>query len=78
MTELQISSDEIKKIELSILDYIDDVCRANHIKYYLARGKDKWFRIYPLRRRENDAFRAALSSGRVLFQKFTPEKVSPG
>ena len=38
MEKQQIPADEIKKIELSILDYIDDVCKTNHIKYYLAYG----------------------------------------
>ena len=38
MGEKQIPADVIKEIELSILDYIDDVCKTNHIKYYLAYG----------------------------------------
>ena len=38
MDKQHIPIDEIKKIELSILDYIDNVCRTNHIKYYLAYG----------------------------------------
>jgi len=38
MDKQHIPIEEIKKIELSILDYIDDICRTNHIKYYLAYG----------------------------------------
>lgn len=38
MEKQQIPADIIKEIELSILDYIDDVCKTNHIKYYLAYG----------------------------------------
>ena len=33
-----LSLDEIKEIELSILDYIDSICRESHIRYYLAYG----------------------------------------
>lgn len=36
--ETRISTDKIKEIGLSILDYIDEVCKTNHINYYLAYG----------------------------------------
>ena len=34
----KIPSEEIKKIEISILDYIASVCEENNIGYYLAYG----------------------------------------
>lgn len=34
----KISPTEIKDIELSILEYIDDVCRKNGIRYFLSYG----------------------------------------
>ena len=33
-----IDLDNIKKIEKEILDYIDSLCRANSLQYYLAYG----------------------------------------
>lgn len=33
-----LSIDEIKQTELSILDYIDSVCKKQHLSYYLAYG----------------------------------------
>lgn len=33
-----ISTDEVKKIEISILDYIDSVCKEKGLNYYLAYG----------------------------------------
>ena len=33
-----LTTNEIKQIELSILDYIDSICKENSIKYYLAYG----------------------------------------
>lgn len=34
----QLSIEEIKQVEVSILDYINSVCEANNIRYYLAYG----------------------------------------
>ncbi len=34
----KLDIEEIKKIELDILDFIDKVCRDNGLKYYLAAG----------------------------------------
>ncbi len=34
----KMSVEEIKKVEISILDYISSVCEQNNIKYYLAYG----------------------------------------
>ena len=34
----KIPSEEIKKIEISILDYIASVCEENNIGYYPAYG----------------------------------------
>ena len=33
-----LSIDEVKQTELSILDYIDSVCKQHNITYYLAYG----------------------------------------
>lgn len=30
--------DELREIELSILDYVDDICKENGIVYYLGYG----------------------------------------
>lgn len=34
----ELSIDEIKEIELQILDYIDSVCKENNLHYYLSGG----------------------------------------
>lgn len=34
----RLTNNEVKQIELSILDYIDSVCRDNHLRYFLAYG----------------------------------------
>lgn len=34
----KLSLEEIKKIEVNILDYISDICRKNNLKYFLAYG----------------------------------------
>lgn len=34
----KLTTNEVKQIELSILDYIDTVCRYNNIRYFLAYG----------------------------------------
>lgn len=33
-----ISQNECKKIQLSILQQIDDICKSNHLNYYIAYG----------------------------------------
>ena len=33
-----LTLDEIKKIELGILDYVVDICEKNHLRYFLAYG----------------------------------------
>lgn len=38
MTRKPLSIEEIKKVELSILEFIDAICRNNNIKYFLAYG----------------------------------------
>ena len=34
----KIGLDEIKKIELDILIYIDSLCKQNHLRYFLCVG----------------------------------------
>lgn len=34
----KLSLEEIKKIEVNILDYISDICKKNNLKYFLAYG----------------------------------------
>ena len=34
----KLKSEEIKKIEQAILDYIDSICKTNNIKYYISDG----------------------------------------
>ena len=38
MMRTRITNDEVKSIEIEILDHIDAVCRANGLHYYLAYG----------------------------------------
>ena len=38
MTRKPLSIEEIKKVELSILEFIDAICRNNNIRYFLAYG----------------------------------------
>lgn len=33
-----LTNDEVKSVEMAILDHIDEVCRANGLHYYLAYG----------------------------------------
>lgn len=34
----KLSSDEIKKISIRILEYVDDICRKNNIEYFIGFG----------------------------------------
>ena len=38
MMQERLAIDEIKSIEIAILDHIDEVCKTNGLRYYLAYG----------------------------------------
>ncbi len=38
MLEKELLLDDLKELELGILNFLDDICRKNHIQYFLAAG----------------------------------------
>ena len=38
MTRTSMTNDEVKSVEIAILDYIDMTCKANGLQYYLSYG----------------------------------------
>ena len=34
----EIGIEELKEIQINILDYVDDFCKRHHIKYFLSGG----------------------------------------
>lgn len=36
--KVKLTTEEIKKVELSMLEYIDKICNENNIKYSLVGG----------------------------------------
>lgn len=84
MTEIQLF--EIKEIQLSILDYLDDFCRIHNIKYSLACGTllgairhkgfipwDDDIDVYMLRNDYNKFINLFSSENNNLFQLYSLE-----